>query len=156
MNNETSQNWLYENAEITTDSAILDGYIGFVYEITELHSGMKYIGKKLLRSSKYSIKTIIVKSGLNKGLKKKKKTKIPIWSDWMDYYGSSLELKEAVIKYGRSNYRRDIIKLCTSKSELTYFESRQQFLTDCLLKPKEYYNSWITCRVRRDHLLKGN
>ena len=154
MNETSSTNWYYNETELVV-SDIPESAIGFVYEITELSTGMKYIGKKMLYSHKYSVKTTIIKSGPNKGQKKKNKTKIRIWSDWLDYYGSSVELKELVAKTGAENYRREIIRFCDSKSSLSYFEAKRQFETDCLYKPTEYYNAWISVRTRRDHLLKG-
>ena len=38
--------WLYEDKEFTPDEDFLEFYQGFVYQITELDTGMKYIGKK--------------------------------------------------------------------------------------------------------------
>ena len=42
MNNELSP-WLYNNEPITL---IEDGVIGFIYLITQISTGKKYIGKK--------------------------------------------------------------------------------------------------------------
>lgn len=153
MNNLTSStNWFINGIELTQADIPPDA-IGFIYVITELSTGKKYIGKKMLYTNKYSVKTITIKSGPNKGQKKKKKTKIPIWSDWIDYYGSSAELLNTIFKLGVANYHREIIRFCNSKSELSYYEAKEQFITDCLLKPNEYYNAWVMCRVRRSALI---
>jgi hypothetical protein len=43
--------WYFQNQEFTSEIAqqkINDGYIGFIYEITDNLTGKKYIGKKLL------------------------------------------------------------------------------------------------------------
>ena len=60
-------NWLYNNNDFTEEQ-IGDNY-GFVYLITNLKTGKKYIGKKFF----YSSKTKVVKG-------KKKKHKVS--SDW--------------------------------------------------------------------------
>ena len=38
--------WLYDNKEIGDDE--IEGYASFVYIITNLETGKKYIGKKIL------------------------------------------------------------------------------------------------------------
>ena len=120
------------------DSEILDDYIGFVYEITNLTNNRKYIGKKLLRRSK------------TKQVKGKKKRTL-VESDWKDYYGSNKELQEDVANIGIANFKRVILKLCKSKGECSYYEAKHQFLLDVLVD-LSYYNSWISCKIHRKHL----
>jgi hypothetical protein len=116
----------------------LEGFVGFVYLIENLTNSRKYIGKKLLTKSKtYQVK------------KKKKRKRVE--SDWRDYYGSSEELLGDVETMGRENFRRTIIHLCKSKGEMTYLEAKEQFARDVLLS-MDYYNSWISCRIRRPHV----
>ena len=38
--------WLYEDKIFEPEENFLEDYQGFVYQITELDTGMKYIGKK--------------------------------------------------------------------------------------------------------------
>lgn len=128
--------WLYEDNELTE---IPDGYVGFVYEITNNLSGKKYIGKKLFRFTK--TKTI-------KGKRKKVLTE----SDWGCYYGSNDQLKSDVETHGSENFTRKILYLCKSKGELSYLEAYEQFSRNVLLHPDEYYNTWISCRIRRPHI----
>jgi hypothetical protein len=139
--------WIYNNNPITEFEPSV---IGFIYVITNNIDGRKYIGKKKAFFTKTSIKTVTLKNLT----KKKKKIKSQVPSDWMVYYGSSIELKSDVEKLGAENFSREIVKLCYTLTEMTYFESKWQFDTDCLLYPEKFYNSWIMCRVRRDHLLK--
>ncbi len=139
--------WFYNNEPI---NEIDSSFIGFVYLITNLVDGRKYIGKKKCFFQKTNIKTITVKST---GLKKKKKIRSLIDSDWRDYYGSSEELKADVEKLGKDKFRREITRFCISLSELSYYEIREQLVTDCLLYPDQYYNSWVSARVRRAHML---
>ena len=127
-----------------------DGIVGFIYVITNTTNGRKYIGKKKATFKKTAVKTVTLKNGT----KKKKKIVSMIESDWKDYYGSSEELKKDVETLGSDKFTREIIKYCYSLSELTYYEAREQFVTDCLLHPEMWYNSWIAARVRRDHMIR--
>jgi hypothetical protein len=139
--------WLYEN-EIVEE--LPEKSVGFVYKITNLIDGRIYYGKKKSTFRKTALKTVTLKSGV----KKKKKIRSEVSSDWKTYYGSSLELNTDVSNLGQENFKREILQHCYSLTELSYYESRIQFVTDCLLYPDKYYNSWISSRVRRDHLIK--
>lgn len=130
--------WLYYDESINLET--LDQYIGFVYEITNLLDDKKYIGKKLLKFKK------------TKQLKGKKK-KILVESDWQTYYGSNESLKNDVAKYGPENFKREILRFCKNKAELTYFELKEQIVRG-VLESDKYYNSWIYVRVRKEHLKK--
>jgi hypothetical protein len=115
-----------------------ENWVSFVYLITNLVNDRKYIGKKGFTFSK------------TKQVKGKKK-RFKVESDWKDYYGSSEELKADVEKFGEKAFRREIIRLCKSKGEASYFEAKEQFLKN-VLESTEYYNSWISCRIRKSHL----
>lgn len=143
MNNE----WTYEGNPVTE---IDPQFVGFIYEITNTLDGRKYIGKKNAFFKKTKYKVVTQKNGI----KKKKKLRSLEPSDWPTYYGSSTELQADVEKLGVGNFTREIVMFCKTASEMTYYEARQQFITDALLQPEKFYNSWIMCRVRRDHLLK--
>lgn len=112
---------------------------GFVYEITNLVTGRRYIGKKLF----WNKKTRQVKG-------KKKRFLAP--SDWPDYWGSNDELKADIEKLGIDKFQRVILYLCPSKGECNYMEAKLQFEHDVLRRPDEYYNSWIMVRTHRKHL----
>ena len=139
--------WQYQN-EIITD--IPEKAVGFVYRITNLLDLREYYGKKKATFKKTAIKTVTLKSGI----KKKKKIRSEVQSDWDSYYGSSEELKTDVEKLGRENFKREILKFCYTLSEMSYYEAKVQFDTDCLLKPDKFYNSWISVRIRRAHMIK--
>jgi hypothetical protein len=139
--------WIYENEPVTE---VDPKYIGFIYRITNLIDGRMYIGKKKSTFKKTSIKTVKLKNGE----KRKKKIRSLVPSDWDTYYGSSEELKKDVETLGKENFKREITRWCRTLTELTYFEAREQFVSDCLLYPDKFYNAWISCRTRRDHLLK--
>jgi antitoxin component YwqK of YwqJK toxin-antitoxin module len=128
--------WQYKEEDFTED-LIGDNY-GFVYQITNLTNGRKYIGKKFF----YSAKTKQVKG---------KKKKIKVQSDWQTYYGSSAELTKDVLSLGHDNFNREILHLCLSKGDCGYLEAKEQFVRGALEKD-EYYNTWIMVRVRKSHL----
>ena len=77
--------WTYQNTIVET---LPEDCVGFVYCITNTETGRKYIGKKLSKFQKTKYKMVTLKSGI----KKRKKIKSKVDSDWMEYYGSSLEL----------------------------------------------------------------
>lgn len=129
--------WTYNNEPLTE---IPEGYIGFVYLITNTVTNRKYIGKKNLFFSK--TKQV-------KGKKKKYKAE----SDWKTYFGSNEELKNHVNIFGEDKFRREIIRFCKSKSEMNYYELREQMVNDVLLKENEYYNSYVGTRINRKQML---
>ena len=129
-------NWKYNGKDFTED--LVGNNYGFVYQITNLTNGRKYIGKK----SFYSAKTKQVKG-------KKKRYKAS--SNWQTYYGSSDNLTKDVLQLGHENFNREILHLCLTKGECGYLEAKEQFRNN-VLETDNYYNSWIMVRVRKDHI----
>ena len=137
--------WYYQNTPVET---LPDDCVGFVYLITNNLSGRKYIGKKLAKFSKTTYKTVKQKNGI----KKRKKIRSKIDSDWQQYYGSSPELTADVIKLGAENFSREILFYCQSKSECSYIEAREQF-SRRVLESADYYNGHIQVRVHGNHII---
>ena len=137
-------NWTYNKEEIT-DVEQLDKHImGFVYKIDHIPSNKSYIGKKFLiftRKQKLGKKELKVFEG-QKGRPPKFKV-VTKESDWKTYWSSNKHLVELVKTEPEENFKRTIIKLCTSKKELTYFETKYQFLYEVLEKPTEFFNDNI-------------
>jgi hypothetical protein len=121
--------------------------VGFVYQITNLTNSRKYIGKKLAKFAKTTYKVVKLKNGT----KKKKKIRSKIDSDWMDYYGSSIELNKDVEALGKENFTREILYYCKSKAECSYVEAREQF-NRRVLESDDYYNGQISVRVHGSHI----
>ncbi len=131
--------WFFKGEPFLNPSE--DDY-GFVYIITNLANQKQYIGKKLFWHKKTKI------------LKGKKKRYLAE-SDWKSYFGSSLSLKEEISLVGEQLFKREILYLCKSKSECSYYEAKEQFLRDVLLNSDMYYNDWITVRVTRRNLVES-
>jgi hypothetical protein len=125
--------WTYQNQQV---DEIPEGVIGFVYIITNLKTGQKYIGKKLAQFKR-------TKPPL-KGKKLKRRSVVE--SDWRDYWGSSDRLNADVQALGPENFTREILYYCTSKAEMSYIEAREQF-DRRVLESDEYYNGIINVRV---------
>jgi len=133
-------NWLF-NDELFDETKIEDNY-GFVYEITNLETNKKYIGKKLF----YFSKTKQVKG---------KKKRVKVSSDWQTYYGSNEELQKDVKSLGVDKFKRKILHLCKTKGECNYLEAKEQFVNSVLEK-EDYYNNWIMVRIRKSHIKEYN
>jgi len=137
--------WLYQNTPVET---LPESCVGFVYMITNNLTGRKYIGKKLAKFSKTTYRTVKQKNGI----KKKKRIRSKIDSDWQQYYGSSAELSADIEKLGTHNFTREILYYCASKSECSYIEAREQF-SRRVLESQDYYNGHIQVRVHGRQIL---
>ena len=125
--------WTYQGKPV---EEIPQEFIGFVYLITNLTNGKKYIGKKLSQFKK-------TRPPL-KGKKRKRRTLVE--SDWRDYWGSSDNLQADLEKLGPENFTREILYFCTTRGQLSYLEAKEQFDREVLLTD-EYYNGIINVRV---------
>jgi hypothetical protein len=138
--------WLFEGTEITD---LPDDKVGFVYLITNLDSGRRYIGKKLSKFSKVKYKVVTQKNGI----KKRKKIRSKIDSDWQTYWSSSPEVQADVKALGPDKFTREILYFADSKGSLSYLEAREQFARQALENPTNWYNGIIQCRIHRSHVV---
>ena len=139
--------WLYNQLPVD-ESTFPQEAIGFIYLITNLDSGRRYIGKKLLHFSKTSVKTVTLKSGVKK--KKKIKSKVP--SDWKTYWSSSPNVIADVAKLGEDKFRREILFFCSNKGSLGYWEAKLQMEHSVLESQDRWYNGIVSCRVHSSHV----
>lgn len=130
--------WIYNGSEYNETP---EDYQGFVYIITELDSGKKYLGKKNFWRPKV----------LPKNSKRSRRMRTRVESDWRGYYGSSKELQVLVEQRGGDNYKREIIRLCRTKGEMSYYEAKAQFDNDVLLSD-EWFNNFIGCKIHARHI----
>lgn len=137
--------WTYQG-ELVTE--IPEGYLGFIYVITDIKNNKFYVGKKQFNFTRRVTKTVTLKSGV----KKKKKVKTVSDSDWIDYYGSSDLVKQLVEELGKDNFKREIIHLCKTKGELSYLETWEIFKRHALIS-EAYYNGWVSCKIHKKTVL---
>ena len=137
--------WYYQGSEI---DELPEDCVGFVYLITNKTDNRMYIGKKLSKFSKTTYKVVKQKNGI----KKKKKIRSKIDSDWRDYYGSSPELNKDVELLGKENFTREILHYCASKAICSYIEAKEQFDRK-VLESTNYYNGQISVRVHGSHII---
>lgn len=127
-------NWTYNGIEL---NEIPPKAVGFVYLMTNPLNGVRYIGKKNF----YFSKTV---------QRNKKKKKVKVESDWREYYSSSEEIK--VLVESGVEFSREILKICYSKSEMSYYETKYQFDNDVLLNQDKWYNRWISVKITSRHV----
>ena len=130
--------WVYNDKEFNETP---DEFQGFVYMITEKDTGKKYIGKKFFWKPKIL--------PITKTRKRRVRTRAE--SDWREYYGSSKEVQSLVESKGKDNYKREILRLCRTKGECSYYEAKLQFQYDVLLSD-EFYNEFIGCKIHAKHI----
>lgn len=136
--------WTFDNKIV---EELPEDCVGFVYLITNKTNGRMYIGKKLAKFARTTYKVVKLKNGT----KKKKKVKSKIDSDWLEYYGSSIELNKDVEALGKDSFTREILFFCKSKAECSYIEAREQFGRK-VLESDDYYNGQISVRVHGSHI----
>ena len=123
--------WIYNGAEFN-ESHIPEKAVGFVYHMSVILNGntYAYIGKKNFFAN---VKKPIGKKALalvtDKRLKKYTRELKP---NFMNYYSSNQQLKEA----HKAGYKikREILVICFSAMELTYQEVKHQFKYEVLEK----------------------
>lgn len=111
-----------------------DGFAGFVYLITDLENGKKYVGKKFF-------------TGMRKQKGAKRRSKIV--SDWERYFGSNDTIKALVKEIGPQRFKREILSLHHLKRDVNYCEVREQFARNVLEAVDDkgerlYYNDNIS------------
>lgn len=137
--------WLYQG---TVVDVLPEECVGFVYLITNLTNNRMYIGKKLAKFSKTTYKVVKQKNGV----KKKKRIRSKIDSDWKEYYGSNDQLNKDVESLGVNNFTREILHYCNSKAVCSYIEAKEQFDRK-VLESTDYYNGQISVRVHGSHII---
>lgn len=125
--------WKYKDSEISSIDDMPKDTVGFVYQITHIPTGKKYIGKKILKHKK-------TRPPL-KGYKRKRVEYVE--SDWKTYYGSHEGIKQLLKENSENDFHREIIDFATTKKYLSYLETKYQFQLGVLEKQSEYFNSNI-------------
>ena len=135
--------WTYKGTTFTSDD--INDFFGFVYCITNLQSGRKYIGRKYFSQRRKP------RGG---------KRRVTSESDWKKYYGSSDELKADRKLLGNELFKREILSLHATLGKVNYAETKELFLKGVLTESMEdgsplYYNNNILGRYyKKDYFGK--
>lgn len=108
--------------ELSVDS---ENKYGFIYEITFLLTGQKYVGKKSFYAWNRT------------GTKKIKESK------WREYTSSSTDLNALIKEYGKEWFEFKIIGVCCTKSCWSYMESNLMHKLDALTVRDPVWNERI-------------
>lgn len=124
--------------------------VGFIYKITNIKTGKFYIGRKALYST---VKKKLTKKELAElegpGRKPTKKVVVSE-SNWADYWGSNKPLLQDVKTEGTDHFRREILKFCFNKKQLTYWEVHYQCVNNVLTNEKAYNDNILAKFFRKD------
>jgi hypothetical protein len=134
--------WKYKNKFVNSIEDMPEGVVGFVYEVTHVSTGMKYIGKKILEHRR----TLPPLKGY------KRKRKVVKESDWKGYYGSSKVVKDILKEQGDCSMSREILFFAKSKKQMSYYENKLLFERGVIEPDSKYYNDNIEGRYFRKDL----
>ena len=96
--------------------------VGFIYKIVNVVNGKFYIGRKVLFNNTNKVLTKKEIAEWSKPGRVPRKKKIVKESDWLSYHGSNKLLNQERKEIGDDMFTREILKLCYSKKQLTYYE----------------------------------
>ena len=102
--------WLYRGSLLNDEDIPLKA-AGFVYMLTYLPTGQRYVGRKLLTKS-------------HTRQKNKKIIRSRVESDWRDYWSSSPDIKLLIESEGTDNFVREVLMFADTKGQLNYLEER--------------------------------
>lgn len=143
--------WTYEGKNVNSINDMPKGVLGIIYRIDNLTNGKYYYGRKTVVS--FRKKKLTKKEKLLPENKRKTfKTEYSEVSGWKKYNGSNQYLLDD-IKSGHK-YKKEIIKYCFSKAEITYYETEAIICSNCLLT-EDCYNGWVSAKIYKAHLLNN-
>lgn len=126
----------------------INEYIGYIYVTMHMPTGRKYIGKKNFfhTTNKKLGKKELAEIPVTRG-KRPTKKQVVKESDWKTYYGSAAEIKVLP----KEEMNRYVLKLCKTKKELTYWETKILFQYN-VLEDDCYINDNILGKFYRKDL----
>ena len=105
----TESTWRYKDQAVLSVNDMPEGTYGFIYKVTHISSGKKYLGKKVLyfqrnkRLGKRALEALREeRKAKGIGGRTPLKQKIITESDWKTYYGSHQTIK-GLIKEGKQD-----------------------------------------------------
>lgn len=130
--------WLYKG-NVLTDEMIPDKSAGFIYIITHLPTGRRYIGRKLLTKA-------------HRRQKNKKIIRSRVESDWREYWSSSPDVKQLIEEEGTDNFVREVLVFAQSKGQLNYLEEKFLYYVGAL-ESDDWLNSNIRSKMYKRNIL---
>ncbi len=137
--------WLYQDKEVKELTDMPENTFGFIYEVTHLPTGRKYLGRKQLISvQKKALGKRELALQTDKRLSKKKT--VTKETDWKTYYGSHPEIKQMIKDKKQSEFSREILIFVPSKKQLTYYEDKYLYMKGVIEPGSTYFNDNISGR----------
>lgn len=124
--------WIYKNNPLED---LPEDAFGFVYLITNLKTGKKYIGRK------QSTKTISKIQKKKDGTVSKQRKRVKSESNWRTYTGSCSPLNVDIKKIGKENFKFEILAYAFTKGQLGYLEEHLQHKLGVIYG--DYYNDAV-------------
>lgn len=141
------QPWIYQNKPLENLSSFKHEPFGFIYKITD-PNGKIYIGKKAFF---HNITKKLTKKELSTDGRKKTTKVVKTDSKWLTYWGSCKPLLEFLKERKGEGFRREILEIVYTKSQLTYLEVAYQIKEDVLFI--DSYNDNILGKFYRKSLI---
>jgi len=149
-----SQNWFtYENGKVVEYDSVFkfpQNCVGFVYKITNIQTGKFYIGRKSLYSNTKKRLTKAEKALQTGPGRKPTSKRVIAESNWINYWGSNKTILQEIKDGGTTNFKKEIVKFCYNKKQLTYWELHYQCVNEVLLTDKSYNDNIAAKYFRRD------
>ena len=119
--------WLYFDPlgvtrEFNSIEDFPEGAVGFIYKVTNIINNKFYIGRKVLFNNTNKALTKKEIAEWDKPGRVPRKRKVVKESDWLSYHGSNQLLNQERKEFGDNIFTREILQLCFSKKQLTYYE----------------------------------
>lgn len=147
--------WKFKNKTVKSIEEMPESTFGFIYEVTHIPTGRKYIGKKVLyfeRNKKLGKRALeelrISRKAKGIGGRTPLKQKIVSESDWKTYYGSHTEIMSLIKDKKQEEFTREILQYVPTKKQLTYFECKYLFIKE-VLEGNDYINDNILAKFYR-------
>ena len=152
----TDPTWLHNGLPISNIKGMPENTYGFIYEVTHIPTGKKYLGKKVLyfernkRLGKRALEALKQeRKAKGIGGRTPLKQKVITESDWKTYYGSQKEILELVKEGNERDFKREILQFVKDKKQLTYFECKYLFINEVLETRNNYINDNILGKFYR-------
>lgn len=145
---ESNNKWLTSELGEFDENSI-DKYYGFIYQIINLSNLKTYIGRKAfhhIKTRKLTKKELAAQENKRKKTITEKKD-----SGWRDYWGTCNELKDDIKKQGEDKFVKRILMLCSTKKQLTYYETYYQMHYEVLFN-NSYNDNILGKFYRKDFM----